>query len=78
MIQVEHLDTIVTRMREQGVERPVHEAVIEWHRQSRQALREAEDGILVAAQASDASDYLREVAIQIEDHRAAGHYTTQG
>jgi hypothetical protein len=57
---------------------PIQTRPAECQRQNREALREREDQILAAAELPDASEYTRELAAQVRDHRDAGHYTTNG
>jgi hypothetical protein len=71
MTQVESMQTIVKRFRSEG--KNIREAQAEWTRQGREAVREQEDNILANKDA-----YPAEIVEQIEDHRAAGNYTTQG
>jgi len=78
MTAVESTEQIAKRWRTEGRDFRPADLVTEWQRQAREALRERESAVLVAAQAPDASEHLREVAASIRDHRAAGNYTTQG
>lgn len=71
MTQVESMQTIAKRFRKEG--KTTREAIAEWNRQGREALREREDSILANKDAYPAG-----IVQQIEDHRAAGNYTTQG
>jgi len=71
MTQVESMRTIAKRFRAEG--KSIREATAEWQRQGREALRWREDTILANRDA-----YPADIVQQIEDHRAAGNYTTQG